>query len=91
MKDATQRIRKKAYKYFLRGNPWKNPKKRTDTPLRIIVCKKEDQRKLVFEYHESPWARHIGIWGTFSKIKGKYWWLGMYKVVSHFVGMCESC
>ena len=51
----------------------------------------EDQRKLVFEYNEGPWARHVHIWGTFSKIKGKYWWLGMYKDVTHFVGTCGSC
>ena len=91
MKEEAQRIWKKVYKYFLQGRDLlKHPKKRTNTSLRI-VCKKEDKRKLVFEYHEGPWEGHRGVWVTFSKIKGKYWWLGMYKVVSHFVGMCESC
>ena len=56
-----------------------------------MVCKKEDQREWVFEYHESPWIGHRGIWGKFSKIKVKYWWSGMYKDVAHFVGTCESC
>ena len=27
----------------------------------------------------------------FSKIKEKYWWLGMYKDVAHFVGTCDGC
>ena len=74
MKEEAQRIWKKVYKYFLQGRDLlKHPKKRTNTSLRI-VCKKEDKRKLVFEYHEGPWEGHRGVWVTFSKIKGKYWW-----------------
>ena len=46
---------------------------------------------LVFEFHEIPWARHRGIWAIFEKLKGKYWWSGMYKDVAYFVETCESC
>ena len=53
-REEAQRIRKKAHKYFLKGvYLWKHPKKRMETLLQV-VCKKEDQRKLVSKYHESP-------------------------------------
>ena len=44
-----------------------------ETPLRVVT-KREDHVKLMFEFHKSPWARHRGIWATFEKLKGKYWW-----------------
>ena len=90
-KEEAQRLRKKAYKYFLRGGfLWRHPKRRTGTPQRVVI-KEDDQTTLVSEFHESPWAGHRGTWATFEKLKEKYWWPGMYKDVAHFVGTCESC
>ena len=86
-----KRIRRKAYGYFLRdGYLWKHPKQKGATPQRVI-CKKETQMKLMQEFHESLWARHRGVWATFSKLKEKYWWKGMYKDVSQFVESCVTC
>ena len=74
-----KRIRRKAYGCFLQnGHLWKHPKKRSGTPQRV-VCNKEDQRKLMKEFHESLWDGHRGIWATFAKIKERYWWKGMYR------------
>ena len=53
-KEETNRIRKKAYRFFLRdGCIWKHPKKRNGIPLRV-VAKKEDQEEFLTAYHESP-------------------------------------
>ena len=90
-KEETNRIRKKAYQFFLRDwYIWKHPKKRDDIPLRV-VAKKEEQEELLAAYHESPWAGHRGTWATFEKIKGKYWCPGLYRDVHRFVTTCESC
>ena len=71
-KEETNRIRKKAYRFFLRdGCIWKHLKKRNNIPLRV-VAKKEEQEELLTAYHESPWAGHRGTWATFEKLKGKY-------------------
>ena len=40
---------------------------------------------------DSPWAGHRGTWATFEKIKGKFWWPGLYRDVHRFVTTCESC
>ena len=86
-----KRIRRKAYGYFLRdGYLWKHPKQMGAMPQRVI-CNKETQAKLMQEFHESLWARHRGVWATFTKLKEKYWWKGMYKDVSQFVESCVAC
>ena len=67
------RIRKKAYKYFLKdGALWRHAKKKNGTPMRV-VCKLEDRQKLMYEFHDSVFAGHRGIWATFAKLKEKYW------------------
>lgn len=43
------------------------------------------------EFHESLWAGHRGVWATFTKIKERYWWKGMYKDVMQFVETCATC
>ena len=30
------------------------------------------------------------MWATFEELKGKYWWLGLYRDV-HWFTTCESC
>ena len=53
-KEEANRIRKKAYRFFLRdGGIWKPLKKRNDVPLRV-VAKKEEHEGLLMTYHKSP-------------------------------------
>ena len=41
-KDEANRIRKKAYRFFLRdGYLWKHPKMRHDVPLRVVAMKEK--------------------------------------------------
>ena len=90
-KEEDNRIRKKAYRFLLwDGCIWKHLKKRGGVPLRV-VAKKEEQEELLAAYHESIWAGHHGTWATFEKLKGKYWWPGLYRDVHRFVSTCESC
>jgi hypothetical protein len=56
-----------------------------------VVAKKKEQEELLAAYHESPWARHCGTWATFEKLKGKYWWPGLYRDVHRFVTTCKGC
>ena len=77
-REEANRIRKKAYRMFLRdGSIWKQPKKRGGIPL-WVVARKEEHAALLTAYHESPWAGHRGTWAMFEKLKEKYWWPGLY-------------
>ena len=90
-KEEANRIRKKAYRFFLRdGGIWKHPKKRNGAKLRV-VAKKEEQEELLAAYHKSPWAGHRGTWATFEKLKGKHCWSGLYGDVYRFLTTCKSC
>ena len=58
MKGEARQLRKKAYRYFLRnGKIWRVPKRRSDASFRVIA-QTDDQRKLMSEFHESPWSGH---------------------------------
>jgi hypothetical protein len=90
-KEEANRIRRKAYRFFLRdGYIWKHPKKRGGAPLWVVV-KEEEQKELLAAFYDSPWAGHYGTWATFEKLKEKYWWPGLYTDVHQFVSTCESC
>ena len=56
-----------------------------------VICDKETQRKLMKEFHESLWAGHRSVWATFTKLKERYWWKGMYKDIAQYVETCEVC
>ncbi|KAL3695501.1 hypothetical protein R1sor_009577 [Riccia sorocarpa] len=86
-----RRIRQKAYGYFRRdGYLWKRPKRRDGEPVRVVddeVTKLE----LLKENHESLWEGHRGVWGTYTKVKERYWWKGLYRDVDKFVSSCLQC
>jgi hypothetical protein len=89
--DDFRRIRKKAYKYFLKdGHLWRHAKKNNGIPMRV-VCKLEEQQRLIREFHDTAWAGHRGVWATFAKLKEKYWWPGFYKDVATYVETCKDC
>ena len=90
-REEVGKLRKKAYRYFLRnGKIWRVPKRRNDALLRVIA-RAEDQQKLISEFHNSPWSGHRGTWDTFKRLKQKSWWSDIYKSVHDFVSTCESC
>ena len=67
-----------------------NAKKKRGAPVRVLGDR-ASQEQVLQEFHESLWAGHRGVWGTFAKIKEKYWWQNMYKDVEHYVETCSVC
>ena len=66
--EEAGRLRKKAYRYFLRGGEiWRLPKRKGGAPLRVVVST-NDQQRLISEFHESPWSGHRGTWATIEKL-----------------------
>jgi hypothetical protein len=52
-REKTNRIRKKAYRFFLcEGRIWKHPKKRNGVPLPVVM-KKEEQEELLAAFDDS--------------------------------------
>ncbi|KAL3700870.1 hypothetical protein R1sor_018892 [Riccia sorocarpa] len=66
------------------------PKRRDGDFLRIVDD--EDMKlELLKEFHETLWAGYRGVWATYTKLKERYWWKGMYNDVDKFVGSCLHC
>ena len=59
-------------------------------PLRV-VDDLETKHKVLSEFHDTLWAGHRGVWATYTKIKERYWWKGLYKDVEEFVSSCKEC
>jgi Integrase zinc binding domain/RNase H-like domain found in reverse transcriptase/Reverse transcriptase (RNA-dependent DNA polymerase) len=84
-------IRHQSYGYLLRdGFLWKRAKRAGEMPLRVVGDSKT-KAQVLEEFHDTLWAGHRGIWATYTKIKERYWWKGLYKDVEEFVASCVVC
>lgn len=84
-------IRHQSYGYLLRdGFLWKRAKRTDGMPLRV-VDDSETKIQVLKEFHDTLWAGHRGVWATYTKIKERYWWKGLYKDVEEFVASCMVC
>jgi hypothetical protein len=43
------------------------------------------------EFHDTPWAGHMGLAKTLQNIKRVYWWKGMKRDVQEYIKHCDSC
>ncbi|KAL3680762.1 hypothetical protein R1sor_023718 [Riccia sorocarpa] len=86
-----KKVRQNAYGFLLRdGYLWKRPKRR-DGDFLHVVDDEDTKLELLKEFHETLWAGHRGVWATYTKLKERYWWKGMYNDVDKFVGSCLHC
>lgn len=84
-------IRHQSYGYLLKdGYLWKRAKRAGEMPLRVVGDSKT-KNQVLQELHDTLWAGHRGIWATYTKIKERYWWKGLYKDVEEFVASCVVC
>jgi len=84
-------IRHQSYGYLLKdGFLWKRPNRGDKVPLRV-VGDLDTKTKVLKEFHDTLWAGHRGVWATYTKIKERYWWKGLYKDVEEFVSSCTEC
>ena len=84
-------IRHQSYGYLLReGFLWKRAKRTGEVPLRVVGDSKI-KAEVLKEFHDTLWAGHRGVWATYTKIKERYWWKGLYKDVEEFVASCVVC
>ena len=84
-------IRHQSYGYLLKeGFLWKRAKRANEVPLRV-VGDSVTKTQVLKEFHDTLWAGHRGIWATYTKVKERYWWKGLYKDVEEFVSSCVEC
>ena len=49
------------------------------------------RRQLMSDFHDSPYAGHVGINKTMRLMSRYYWWQGMDDDITTYVRKCHSC
>ena len=90
-REEFEKIRRKSYSFLLKeGFLWRRPKILDGVPLRV-VGDDNTKNKILKESHDAEAAGHRGVQGTYDRIRGLYWWAGMYSDVRLYVETCETC
>ena len=80
-------------------NIYNNLQTKRPTNLKIMIYKAPikiiddvNKIKLIKEYHDTPHiGAHSGVKRTINKLKQRYVWKGMNKMVKNYINKCESC
>ncbi|KAF1329364.1 Pol protein, partial [Globisporangium splendens] len=63
-----------------------------DDAQRIVVSNEEDLKtQILFEYHDAPFAGHLGREKTYVSLACDFYWPKQYKWVCKYVRACEVC
>jgi hypothetical protein len=60
------------------------------TVLQVVVPR-EHRANVLKQYHDSPMGGHKQVQNTYTSIREKYYWPGMFKEISNWVKSCEGC
>jgi transposase InsO family protein len=51
----------------------------------------ELRRQILFEYHDSPSAGHLGVTKTIRNVSRRFWWPHMNRTIRAYIRACPSC
>lgn len=57
----------------------------------LLVVPRHLRSRIMQAYHDDPTAGHLGIYKTYSRLRGRFFWNGMYRSVSRYVSSCTFC
>src|SRR5215212_5731350 len=55
------------------------------------VIKENEVERILFGEHSDVLAGHFNIEATYQRIRSKYYWPRMYKIVEQYVKSCDAC
>ena len=58
---------------------------------RILVTRKEDQTRILYDCHNSALSGHFGVRRTLEKIQRRYTWPNLRRDVKEYVDACVTC
>lgn len=64
---------------------------RDNRDRRRLIVPKENQRKILEAYHDTPFGGHQGTDRTTELIKERYYWKNMDKDIEDYVQTCQKC
>jgi hypothetical protein len=81
-----QKIKRRSQNYFIEEDQLK---KRRAPFSQVVISVTEEQHRIMKALHED--LGHRGMTETYKRIKLRYWWEGMKKIVKKWVQSCEGC
>ena len=81
-----QKIRRRSANYFVENGQLK---KRNQEGHQLVVTDEKVQQDIMKSLHEG--LGHRGTKETYRRIKLRFWWEGMKKMVKNWVNSCERC
>ena len=60
-------------------------------PLRQLVIPTSLKKRILYAFHNSPLAAHLGRTKTYDRIRQRYFWNGMYSDVRKWIKTCLDC
>ena len=81
-------LESKSNKYLIRHHQLYHQPKYGE-PQRVI--QPEQVELVIFSLHSTPESAHLGIETTYQKVKERYYWPNMKKVIEEYVRTCDIC
>ena len=69
---------------FLDGLWWKGDRLVIPNVSRVCTA-------LLWDYHDSPYAGHLGVNKTLHNMQRSFWWQGMFSDINGYIRTCVSC
>lgn len=83
---------RKSKKYFLNQDKILMYKHETNEQIiNLIAIPEKRINEILYNFHDHPFAGHLGIDKTYKKIMERYFWPTIYKDVRKYVLSCLSC
>ena len=69
----------------------RNHKRNARDSFSKLVVPQSMRYEILSNVHDHVSGGHFGVHKTFSKVKERYWWKGMFKDVEHWCKLCTDC
>ncbi|CAF1357989.1 unnamed protein product, partial [Didymodactylos carnosus] len=73
------------------GVVYKLIQRSTTTPLQLPYVPRMLVNDLLMAHHTHPTAAHVGVTGTWNKLRDRYYWPGMHSSIQSFISSCQLC
>jgi transposase InsO family protein len=60
-------------------------------PLRQLVIPDSLKKRILYAFHNSPLAAHLGRTKTYDRLRQRFFWIGMYSDVKRWIKTCLDC
>lgn len=57
----------------------------------VVPGDAELRSRLIAEFHDSPWAGHLGAYRVIGAMSSRYYWRGMQADIRRYIRGCQTC